>query len=78
MASTRMVVGDRGGESSVAHDSNEEGPGVTYAFPGGWGIFASVFLGPGGLWRLWPGAGEVPTSREKAGFSGRVLSLPLG
>ena len=26
--------------------------------------------------RLWPRAGEAPTSREKASFSGKVPSLP--
>lgn len=59
--------------------SNEEEPGVTSAFPGVQGTFTSVFLGPGGRSDgLWPQAGDMPTSRKKAGFPGKGLSLPRG
>ena len=53
------------------------GSGLT-CFPRSLGDFRICVSKPRWLQgRLWPRAGEAPTSREKASFSGKVLSLRL-
>ena len=67
---------DREGEPGEAPGSNEEGrvwPDLLSQ-----GDFRICVSKPRRLQgRLWPRAGEAPTSREKASFSGKVLSLRL-